>query len=94
MARIRDNELMTNDPAFDMEGITWHPVSPRLAPVRVVTAVIALGIPFLAGLILSLVFGGWVWTAPVVVAALLVWLLWLVPRQVRAIGYAELATTC
>src|SRR5699024_260923 len=91
VARIRDNELMTNDPAFDMEGIPWQPVSPRLAPVRVVTAVIALGIPFLAGLILSLVFGGWVWSAPVVVAALLVWLLWLVPRQVRAIRYAELA---
>src|SRR5699024_928369 len=69
VARIRDNEPMTNDPAFDMEGITWHPVSPRLAPVRVVTAVITLGIPFLAGLVLARVFGGWVWTAPVVVAA-------------------------
>lgn len=81
---------MTNDPAFDFEGITWRPVSPRLAPVRVVTALIALGIPLAAGLVLALLFGGWVWAAPAAVALLLAWVLWLVPRQVRAIGYAEL----
>ena len=82
---------MTNDPAFDMEGITWQPVSPRLSPVRVVTAAISLGIPFAVGLILAVIFGGWVWVAPAAVAAILVWVMWLVPRQVRAIGYAELA---
>lgn len=82
---------MSNDPAFDMDGITWRPVSPRLGPVRVVTAAIGLGVPFAAGLVLALVFGGWVWVAPAVVAALLVWVMWLVPRQVRAIAYAELA---
>lgn len=81
---------MRNDPAFDMEGITWWPVSPRLAPVRMVTAAISLGIPFVVGVILAIIFGGWVWVAPAGVAALAAWVMWLVPRQVRALAYAEL----
>ena len=81
---------MDSDAAFDLDGTTWRPVSPKLAPVRVTIAAIALGLPLLAGLVLAVIFGDWVWIALAVLALLLVWVLWLVPRQVRAIGYAEL----
>lgn len=81
---------MDSDVAFDLDGITWIPVSPKLAPVRVTIAIIGIGIPLLAGLALAIIFGGWLWAAPVALVLLLVWVLWLVPRQVRAIGYAEL----
>ncbi len=33
--------------------------------------------------------GGWAWTAPAVVGVLALWAALLVPRQVRAVGYAE-----
>lgn len=75
---------------FDLDGATWVRVSPRLAAVRMWIATIALGLPLLAGVALGIVFGGWVWVAPVVLAVALLWALWLVRRQVPAIGYAEL----
>ena len=75
---------------FDLDGADWVGVSPRLATVRTWIAIIALGIPLLAGIVLGVVFGGWVWAAPGVLAVLLAWVLWLVNRQVPAIRYAEL----
>mgnify|MGYP001943794274 CR=1 FL=1 len=76
-------------PAFDITGVQWNPVSPRLITVRMVTAVVFLGLPTLAALIVAVIIGGWVWIAPAGFALLLAWALWLIPRQVRAIGYAE-----
>lgn len=81
---------MDSHAAFDLDGISWRPVSAKLAPVRVTIAAITVGIPLVAGLVLAVVFGGWVWTAPGALALLLIWVMWLIPRQVRAIGYAEL----
>ncbi|MPV48431.1 MULTISPECIES: PH domain-containing protein [unclassified Pseudactinotalea] len=80
---------MTSSP-FDLDGATWVSVSRRLITVRVWICLISLGIPLLAGIVLGVVFGGWLWIVPGVIALLLAWLLWLVPRQVPAIGYAEL----
>lgn len=76
--------------AFDPPGVTWTRVSDNLIGVRRITALIWLGTPTLAGIVLGVIFGGWVWCAAVGPAALLVWALWLIPRQVRALGYAEL----
>ncbi len=76
--------------AFDVPGVTWTSVSDRLITVRWITAGIWLGVPLLGGLVLGFLFGGAVWITPAVLAVLLVWALWLIPRQVRAIGYAEL----
>jgi membrane protein YdbS with pleckstrin-like domain len=84
--------------AIDPPGITWQRVSPKYVTVRLVewvlgnlVAVLILSLP----LILVLV-GWWVWpplwlavTVPAVMLALAIWRLLLIPRQVRAIGYAE-----
>ncbi|TNU76718.1 hypothetical protein FH969_02225 [Miniimonas arenae] len=76
---------------FAPDGVTWRSVSPRLVRARLVTAAAWLALPFVAGLVLAIVFGGWVWAAPLAVAAFMAWIAWLVPRQVRAYGYAERA---
>lgn len=84
--------------AIDPPGITWQRVSPKYVIVRVVqwalgnvAAVLVLSLPLL--LVLADVWA-WppVWLAAAVPAAMLVVALWrlaLIPRQVRAIGYAE-----
>jgi len=75
---------------FDPEGVVWAPVSPRLAVVRVIAATLVLGLPILAFLLVAvLAHAGWAWIVVAPLVVLLLWLLWLLPRQVRAIGYAE-----
>lgn len=84
--------------AIDPPGISWQRVSPKYVTVRVVqwalgnlAAVLVLSLPLV--LVLA---GAWAWPplwfAATVPAAMLVAALWrlaLIPRQVRAIGYAE-----
>lgn len=84
--------------AIDPPGITWQRVSSKYVIVRVVqwalgnvAAVLVLSLPLL--LVLADVWA-WppLWLAAAVPAAMLVVALWrlaLIPRQVRAIGYAE-----
>lgn len=76
--------------AFDVPGVSWTGVSPKLAGVRLLVAGIWLGLPLLASVVPSVIVGRWMWLLPAVLAALLVWVLLLIPRQVRAIQYAEL----
>jgi uncharacterized protein len=84
--------------AIDPPGVTWLRVSPKYITVRVagwalgnLLMLVVLSLP------LALVLGGW-WTAyPLWLAVavpggwglLALWRLLLIPRQVRAIGYAE-----
>ncbi|NUP58721.1 MAG: PH domain-containing protein [Pseudarthrobacter sp.] len=84
--------------AIDPPGIAWQRVSPKYITVRLaewalgnLAAVLVLSLPLV--LVLS---GWWSWPPPelaiAVPAAMLVVALWrlvLIPRQVRAIGYAE-----
>lgn len=84
--------------AIDPPGITWQRVSPKYVTVRVVqwalgnlAAVLVLSLPLV--LVLADAWA-WppLWVAATVPAAMLVAALWrlaLIPRQVRAIGYAE-----
>jgi uncharacterized protein len=74
---------------FEPEGIAFTPVSNGLVTARVVTLLLSIALPLVGTVVLAVLVGGWAWVAPVVVVAVLVWLLWLIPRQVRAIGYAE-----
>jgi uncharacterized protein len=74
---------------FEPTGIAFTPVSKGLVTARVVTLLISLALPLVGSVVLGVLVGGWTWAALGVVIAVLVWLLWLVPRQVRAIGYAE-----
>lgn len=79
---------MTADP-FNPDGVTFRPVSPNLVTVRLLTTALSLGIPLLVLAALGIWVSPWFWIGAGGVAALLAWLLWLLPRQVRAIGYAE-----
>jgi membrane protein YdbS with pleckstrin-like domain len=84
--------------AIDPSGLTWQRVSPKYIMVRLVQWAIGNVIAVLV-LSLPLVFvllGWWrwppLWLAILVPAATLllaIWRLVLIPRQVRAIGYAE-----
>ncbi|WP_127132037.1 PH domain-containing protein [Georgenia sp. SYP-B2076] len=74
---------------FEPFGVTFTPVSDGLIRARVIVVCLSLVVPVVAAVVLGVIFGGWVWAAPVVVIAVLAWLLWLIPRQVRAMGYAE-----
>lgn len=84
--------------AIDPPGITWLRVSPKYVTVRL--AAWALANLFLVSLLcLPLILvanGAWpsfpLWLAvciPAVTLLLALWRLLLIPRQVRAIGYAE-----
>lgn len=77
---------------FEPTGVAWTAVSPRLASARLLVALIWLGVP-LAGLAVAAALSGvvWLWIGVAVLAAFTGWTVWLVPRQVRALGYAERA---
>ncbi|EYR62053.1 membrane protein [Actinotalea ferrariae CF5-4] len=79
-----------NDGPFDPQGVVWQAVSPRLTTVRLISTAIALAVPLAVTLVIAaLVEATWVWVLPAAVLALGVWAAVLVPRQVRALGYAE-----
>src|SRR5688500_18179348 len=84
--------------AIDPPGITWQRVSPKYVTVRLVEW--ALGnlimVSVLCLPLVSVPLGWWVWPllwlavlVPAAAAVMAVWRLVLIPRQVRAIGYAE-----
>lgn len=70
-------------------GAQFHPVSPKLAAVRTIGVLLTLGVPLVVLVVLAVLLSPWFWIGVGVCAALAVWLLWLLPRQVRAMGFAE-----
>ncbi|BDO43492.1 PH domain-containing protein [Cellulomonas sp. NTE-D12] len=83
---------VSTDALFQPADIVWTPVSPRLAAARLTVAAIVLVPLLVAGVVLAVLAGApAAWIAPAAVLAVGVWLGWLVPRQVRAVGYAERA---
>ncbi len=77
---------------FEPQGVTWTPVSPRLAAARLTTIGVVLGPIVLVLAVLATVTGAsWLWVPAGVVALVGLWGAVLVPRQVRALGYAERA---
>lgn len=76
--------------AFDVPGVTWNRVSDRLIGVRRLTVAVFLGVPALATVLPAVIVGSAMWLLPAVLVLLVAWAWWLIPRQVRAIGYAEL----
>ena len=80
----------SSESPFDPAGVPWVRVSPRLITVRLISVGIWLGLPLVGTAVLAVVVGvPGLWAIPAVIALLLVWIGLLVPRQVRAIGYAE-----
>ena len=91
-APVRAGEPATRPPAgadpFAPDGVVFHPVSHRLITARllgagIVSAVLLIGFA-IPGVLVSRAF----FIPAVLAAVLFVWLLWLIPRQVRAMGYA------
>ena len=84
--------------AIDPPGISWQRVSPKYITLRLVqwaignlVTVIVLALP-----LVFVLLGWWEWpplwlaiAVPAVTLLLAIWRLLLIPRQVRAIGYAE-----
>ena len=72
------------------DSLSFTPVSSALAKVRLATSAVVLAAAA-AGIAVAALASGeaglWHWEA--VPVCLLAWLCWLVPRQVRAIGFAE-----
>ncbi|MDO5034599.1 MAG: PH domain-containing protein [Actinomycetaceae bacterium] len=86
MGRGKQNEGI--DP-FLPEGVEFHGVSPALLKVRVITTLIFAAIFTIPFIVLAIIFSYWFLIEVGVAVAFFGWLLWLIPRQVRAIGYAE-----
>lgn len=74
---------------FSPAGVPFRPVSGSLITVRLIVTALTLAPALIAGVVLAAIVSPWFWIVPGVVLALMAWLLWLIPRQVRAIGYAE-----
>ena len=84
--------------AIDPPGIDWQRVSPKYVTVRLVEWAIAnlVAVLVLSAPLVMVLLGWWRWpplwlavTVPAVTLLLALWRLVLIPRQVRAIGYAE-----
>lgn len=75
---------------FGPEGLEFKSVSPKLIGVRLIGAALPLTI-LLAVAVISMVRGNMVLGSAglLVWAVIAIWMGWLIPRQVRAIGYAE-----
>ena len=84
--------------AIDPPGIDWQRVSPKYVTVRLVEWALAniAAILVLSAPLVFVLLGWWRWpplwlaiTVPAATLLLALWRLVLIPRQVRAIGYAE-----
>lgn len=66
-----------------------RPVSPQLTRVRLIANGIWLGIFLVVAIVVAVTNGGWWWSGVAAVVALGVWLAWLIPGQVRNMGWLE-----
>jgi len=81
---------MTREPSpFDLPGVIWQRVSPRLVPARQIVVGLVLVVPLLVGTVLALALHPAFWALAGVVAVVWLWVAVVVVRQVRAIGYVE-----
>ncbi len=96
---LREGEMMTeplppaptadgSDP-FTPHRMTFQPVSTALIKARLIVAAISLTPPLIGAAVIAILVTPWLWLAVGVLALVVIWIGWLVPRQVRAMGYAE-----
>lgn len=81
------------DSLFSPDGVEFRPVSSELIKVRMVGTALFV-VPLFIGACVAAYFlapysAPYLWAAPVAVALLGAWIFWLIPRQIRAMGYAE-----
>jgi len=74
---------------FDPPGVEWRRVSPRLTTVRLLRlAVWAVPVLIIGGVAVLIWHNPWVIAVAGVVTALIVWAAVLIPRRVKALGWA------
>lgn len=71
------------------EGVVFTPVSLGLAKVRVIAALVWTGLPAIGLIVAAILVHPVFWIIGGAAGALCLWLLWLLPRQVRAMAWAE-----
>lgn len=84
----RDGAATSPVAPFEPDGVTFQPVSPdlikaRLAGTWLFAAVVVIGFAIPAVLV-----SPWFWIGTALGAVEALWSTWLIPRQVRAMGYA------
>lgn len=80
-----------SDP-FSPAGVEFTPVSKSLASVRLLAALVPLGLAAASILLLGVLVDSTYFLGLVPVLAIIVWLLWLIPRQVRNLQFAAAET--
>lgn len=73
---------------FTPPGITFQPISARLATARLIPVVSVDLLGGIAFVVAGTLFNPWFYLGAVVFVVILLWQIWLIPRQVRAMGYA------
>ncbi|MDO4901545.1 PH domain-containing protein [Actinomyces sp.] len=73
---------------FAPDGIIFRPVSPRLITARLVSNLVFNGVCLIGFVAAGIWASPWFHIGTALAIAVSVWELWLVPRQVRAMGYA------
>ncbi len=73
---------------FEPEGVEFHPVSPRLVTARLTVNLSLDAVIIIVFLVLGVLHSRWWFLGAGVTAATTLWEAWLIPRQVRAMGYA------
>ncbi len=74
---------------FDPEGVSWSRVSPALTKVRALSLMLTALLPVVGCAVAAVLWLAWFWVGVLVVLALVGWALWVIRRQVAALGYAE-----
>lgn len=74
---------------FDPEGIEWQLVSARLTPTRLLLVLPWFVLPIIALVIIAILVTPWTWLPAGVWTVMGICVAIIIPRQVRAIGYAE-----
>lgn len=77
-------------PLIGDSGADWRPVSPVLGVVRRVTATAVLLPLTAAAVAMAVLLTPWLAVLAAVLVLIWLWLMWLLPRQVAAISWAEL----
>ena len=73
---------------FEPAGVVFAPVSPRLITARLLGAEGANAAGAILGVVLGVAVSSWLHLVAAAALVLAVWEAWLIPRQIRAMGYA------
>ena len=73
---------------FAPDGVVFHPVSHRLITARILGVGLFCAVLVIGFVIPGVLFSSGFFIPAVLAPILFIWQLWLIPRQVRAMGYA------